>query len=105
MSYFVRHDGVRKPLQPPNDGPFKVTLRGTKTFDLDIRGSKQTISINILKLAFKTMDSEALEKLLYNEPVPVVEPLCNEKPALVVQPTACANNPYWMTCSATPELC
>lgn len=37
---FVRHDAVRKPLQPPFDGPFQVLQRSDKTYDVDIRGKK-----------------------------------------------------------------
>ena len=39
---FVRRDAdaVRKPLQPPFDGPFQVLQRSDKTYDVDIRGKK-----------------------------------------------------------------
>ncbi|XP_055929796.1 uncharacterized protein LOC129960402 [Argiope bruennichi] len=49
---FVRHDGVRKPLQASYDGPYKVLVRRQKTFDLEIRGTSHTISIDRLKPAF-----------------------------------------------------
>ncbi|XP_055928577.1 uncharacterized protein LOC129959712 [Argiope bruennichi] len=49
---FVRHDGVRKPLQAPYDGPYKVLVRRQKTFDLEIKGTSHTISIDRLKPAF-----------------------------------------------------
>ena len=54
---FVRHDGVRKPLQAPYDGPYKVLARKDKTFDLMIKGTKQTVSLDRLKPAFISMDS------------------------------------------------
>ncbi|XP_055932049.1 uncharacterized protein LOC129962328 [Argiope bruennichi] len=49
---FVRHDGVRKPLQAPYDGPYKVLVRRQKTFDPEIKGASHTISIECLKPAF-----------------------------------------------------
>ncbi|XP_036317815.1 uncharacterized protein LOC118732811, partial [Rhagoletis pomonella] len=37
-SVFVRNDAVRKPLQPPYDGPFPVIERNEKFFKIKIRG-------------------------------------------------------------------
>ena len=49
---FVRHDAVRKPLDPPYDGPYKVLCRQAKCFVLDINGHRKTITIDRLKPAF-----------------------------------------------------
>ena len=49
---FERHDAVKKPLQPPYDGPYKVLLRADKFFTLDINGRRDTVSINRLKPAY-----------------------------------------------------
>ncbi|KAG8178677.1 hypothetical protein JTE90_025598 [Oedothorax gibbosus] len=49
---FVRHDAVRKPLQAPYDGPYPVLEKKEKTFDLEIKGERRTISIDRLKPAF-----------------------------------------------------
>lgn len=49
---FVRHDAVKKPLQPPYDGPYKVLQRNDKVYTLLVRGKKQHISIDRLKPAF-----------------------------------------------------
>lgn len=49
---FVRHDAVRKPLQQPYDGPYLVLDRSAKFFTLDIKGRKDTVSIDRLKPAY-----------------------------------------------------
>ena len=53
---FVRHDGVRKPLQPPYDGPFPIISRTDKHFTIALNNRNDTISIDRLKPAH--MDSE-----------------------------------------------
>ena len=48
---FVRHDAVRKPLQTPYDGPYEVLERSRKHFVIDIKGKRDTISLDRLKSA------------------------------------------------------
>ena len=48
---FVRHDAVKKPLQPPYDGPYLVIKRTDKHFTLNINGRNDTVSIDRLKPA------------------------------------------------------
>ena len=48
---WVRTDAVRKPLQPPYNGPYKVLRREAKYFVLDINCKKDTVSIDRLKVA------------------------------------------------------
>ena len=49
---FVRHDAVKKTLQPPYDGPFKVLHRTDKHYTLDISGHKKVVSLDRLKPAY-----------------------------------------------------
>ena len=48
---FVRWDAVKKPLQHPYDGPFKVRQRKDKYFVVNIKGKAETISMDRLKPA------------------------------------------------------
>lgn len=54
---FVRIDAVKKPLQRPYEGPFKVLRRYDKFMDVQIHGKSQRISIDRLKPVFGFDDS------------------------------------------------
>ncbi|XP_045119418.1 uncharacterized protein LOC123509284 [Portunus trituberculatus] len=49
---FLRVDGVRRPLQYPYQGSFKVIHLTRKTFTLDVNGASQTVAIDSVKLAY-----------------------------------------------------
>ncbi|CAH8453126.1 unnamed protein product [Heterobilharzia americana] len=49
---FVRHDAVRRPLEPPYDGPFKVIKRHEKFYVIERGGREDTVSIDRLKPAY-----------------------------------------------------
>ena len=49
---YVRHDGTKKPLQPPFNGPYKVLSRHAKHYELDIDGRADTVSLDRLKPAY-----------------------------------------------------
>ena len=53
---FVRHGGVRKPLQPPYDGPFPILKRTDKHFTIALNGRNDTVSIDRLKPAHLDID-------------------------------------------------
>ena len=49
---FLRHDGARKVLQNPYDGPCKVLRQCDKTFMININEQDTTVSLNRLKPTF-----------------------------------------------------
>ena len=46
---FVRYDGVKRSLQAPYDGPFRVLKRHHKHYTLDISGQSKVVSLDRLK--------------------------------------------------------
>ncbi|VDO07238.1 unnamed protein product [Rodentolepis nana] len=46
---FVRVDSVKRPLQPPNEGPYKVLKCKPRYFILDRNGTKDSVIIDRLK--------------------------------------------------------
>ena len=54
----VRNDSVRKPLQPPYDGPYRVLSREHKYCKLDLNGRQDTVSVDRLKPAHLDAASE-----------------------------------------------
>ena len=48
---FLRQDSHRRPLAAPYEGPFKVLQRGAKSFQTDIGGGTETVSVDRLKPA------------------------------------------------------
>ena len=57
---FIRHDAVRKPLQPPYDGPYPVIKRMNKHFTNDINGRHDTVSVDRLKPAHLDTDTDCV---------------------------------------------
>ena len=56
---FVRHDAVRKPLQSPYDGPYRVLKRADKHYTLEIGNRKEVVSLDRLKPAYVEYDLAA----------------------------------------------
>lgn len=57
----LRRDAVRTPLQAPYDGPYKVLKRRDKTYDIEIRGRKCTVSLDRLKPVFLPKDATTFD--------------------------------------------
>jgi len=67
---FLRRDAHRTPLQRPYEGPFRVRRHGVKTFELDIGGRSETVSVDRLKPAHLDID----------QPVTVAQPRRRGRP-------------------------
>lgn len=66
---FIRHDAVKKPLQPTYDGPYKVIERNSKTFKLELPERRSAvISIDRLKPAY-TINESSYDDYLPTLPV------------------------------------
>ncbi|BHF63679.1 hypothetical protein SprV_0200667300 [Sparganum proliferum] len=48
---YLRYDRVRRPLEPPYDGPFRVISRGTKNFRIQRGTREEVVSVDRLKAA------------------------------------------------------
>ena len=57
---FVRHDGVRRPLQAPYDGPYQVLEAGKKVFKILRNGLPYTVSVDRLKVCNTTSPRSSL---------------------------------------------
>ena len=59
---FVHNDSVRRPLQAPYDGPYRVLERADKFLTLDLGGRKDTVSLDHLKPAYLEVTPEVTEQ-------------------------------------------
>ncbi|BHF77503.1 hypothetical protein SprV_0602061000 [Sparganum proliferum] len=69
---WVRHDAVRRPLQPPYDGPYRVLRRSDKDVVIDRNGKTDTVSIDRVKPAY--IDDSDLSSLQHCTPPQRVMP-------------------------------
>ena len=92
---FVRHDAVRKPLQPPYDGLFKMLQQTDKFFMLDINGKQDTVTLDRLKPAF--LDPSIVETLPVTTPSVADRIPKAQHPAIVPPGQASATAPPAVT--------
>lgn len=55
---FIRNDTVRRPLQHPYDGPYRVIARNNKVFKIQLSNRETNISIDRLKPAYILVDKD-----------------------------------------------
>lgn len=60
---YLRQDAVKRPLQMPYTGPFKIINKSDKTFTLNIKGKNTIVSVDRLKAAHTLDDSSSLDSL------------------------------------------
>lgn len=63
---FLRNDAVRKPLQPPYDGPYRVIRRNNKVFCIQLPNRQLQVSIDRLKPAYIIQEDELKPKVICN---------------------------------------
>lgn len=92
----LRDDTVRKPLQPPYTGPFRVLARDDKTVTIDRAGHPTTVSIDRVKPAHVVaLDPSQSPRAPIPQPRPVISPAPGANPATI--PCSPARRPTTVT--------
>ncbi|BHF83388.1 hypothetical protein SprV_0902653000 [Sparganum proliferum] len=89
----VRHDAVRRRLQPPYDGPYKVLRRSDKDAVIDRNGKTDTVSIDRVKPAYID-DSDHSSPQHCTPPQTVVPPPTGDSPP-PVRRTRSGRHVHW----------
>ena len=82
---FVRHDAVRRPLQQPYDGSYRVLNRSAKYYTLDLNGRSDTVSIDRLEPA--RLDSQAISPNSHTRPTTPPPPATTPPPPPTTPPS------------------
>ncbi|GFX01869.1 integrase catalytic domain-containing protein [Trichonephila clavipes] len=90
---FLRRDMLRRPLQQPYDGPFKVLQRKDKVFFLDINGKRVSVSIDRCKPAFFLNTEDLQLPQTKNETPSTVEPNATASTPATVESDPTASTP------------
>lgn len=69
---YLRQDAVRRSLEPPYCGPYKVLKRGEKTFRIAIQDRQVTVSVDRLKPAYMITPEPTNDKPTPNNSIPKV---------------------------------
>lgn len=89
----IRTDHVRKPLQPPYEGPYRVVRRTEKYYTVIVKGVEPNVSINRLKPCFT--ENEEPNHLGNKDQVSNDTP--NETSNTASQPTSVTKTPNSLT--------
>ncbi|XP_064462625.1 uncharacterized protein LOC135373336 [Ornithodoros turicata] len=84
---FIHCDAVRKPLQPPYTGPFRVLERADRHFTLDINGRSDAVTMERLKPAFFDTSWPVSTSHEHSLARPAQLAVCNASPGLPTLPT------------------
>ena len=76
---FLRQDHVRKPLEPPYAGPYKVLKRTPKYFQIDISGKPNNVSVDRLKPAYVTREAVPVSNRPVTAPKAISQPDVEQK--------------------------
>ncbi|KAA3673870.1 uncharacterized protein DEA37_0012599 [Paragonimus westermani] len=90
---FLRTDELRRPLQPPYTGPYRVLARDTKTFTVSRNGKREVVSVDRLKPAF-TEEPSAIPASTNSVPRP--------KPPVAAESVPAPEPPAVVSTPATP---
>ncbi|GFX75586.1 peptidase A2 domain-containing protein [Trichonephila clavipes] len=90
---FLRRDMLRRPLQQPYDGPFKVLQGKDKVFFLDINGKRVSVSIDRCKPAFFLNTEDFQLPQTKNETPATVEPNATASTPAAVESDPTASTP------------
>ena len=100
---FVRHDGVKKPLQAPYDGPFPVLEPGEKVFKILKNGLPYTVSVDRLKICYSAT-SPPSSMIPNRSPPPKPSDVGPSPPAPVVALLPSGSVPHLPPPSALPDV-
>ena len=65
---FLRQDAMRRPLQPPYSGPYKVISRADRTFKIAVRGRPVTVSVDRFKPSYSLEEQHSCTRNLHTVP-------------------------------------
>lgn len=88
---FIRTDAVKKPLQPPYEGPYQVIDRNNKVFTIKLPQREANISIDRLKPAYVLQEQECT----FEAPIQKTVTTSPEKtvPTASIQPRSMTTQP------------